>query len=129
MSFSNRSRFSIVALSLAALVSCGGSSQSDTTNTIAPDVDLLVSAVPAIRWDATSYQAPAGELKIAMSNMDSVKHVLVILEGDTVVGDLELVVNKKGDYDDGVITLLPGEYRIYCTIPGHGGMNSTLTVS
>ena len=129
MSFPKRSRFSIVALSFASLVSCGGSSQSDTTNTIAPDVDLLVSAVPAIRWDATSYQAPAGELKIAMSNMDSVKHVLVILEGDTVVGDLELVVNKKGDYADGVITLLPGEYRIYCTIPGHGGMDSTLTVS
>ena len=129
MSFPNRSRFSIVALSLAALVSCGGSSQSDTTNTIAPDVDLLVSAVPAIRWDATSYQAPAGELKIAMSNMDSVKHVLVILQDDKVVGDLELVVNKKGDYDDGVITLEPGEYFIYCTIPGHGGMNSTLTVS
>ena len=129
MSFPTRSRFSIVALSFASLVSCGGSSQSDTTNTIAPDVDLLVSAVPAIRWDATSYQAPAGELKIAMSNMDSVKHVLVILEGDTVVGDLELVVNKKGDYADGVITLLPGEYRIYCTIPGHGGMDSTLTVS
>ena len=129
MSFPKRSRFSIVALSFASLVSCGGSSQSDTTNTIAPDVDLLVSAVPAIRWDATSYQAPAGELKIALSNMDSVKHVLVILEGDTVVGDLELVVNKKGDYADGVITLLPGEYRIYCTIPGHGGMDSTLTVS
>ena len=129
MSFPKRSRFSIVALSFASLVSCGGSSQSDTTNTIAPDVDLLVSAVPAIRWDATSYQAPAGELKIAMSNMDSVKHVLVILEGDTVVGDLELVVNKKGDYADGVITRLPGEYRIYCTIPGPGGMDSTLTVS
>ena len=129
MSFPNRSRFSIVALSLAALVSCGGSSQSDTTNTIAPDVDLLVSAVPAIRWDATNYQAPAGELKIAMSNMDSVKHVLVILQDDKVVGDLELVVNKKGDYDDGLITLEPGEYFIYCTITGHGGMNSSLTVA
>ncbi len=129
MSFSKRSRFSIGALSLAALVSCGGSSQSETTNTIAPDVDLLVSAVPAIRWDATSYRAPAGELKIAMSNMDSVKHVLVILQDDKVVGDLELVVNKKGDYDDGVITLVAGEYFIYCTIPGHGGMNSSLTVT
>ncbi len=129
MSFPNRSRFAIVALSLAALSSCGGSSQSDPASTVASDVDLLVAAVPAIRWDATSYQAPAGELKIAMSNMDSVKHVLVILQDDKVVGDLELVVNKKGDYDDGLITLLPGEYRIYCTIPGHGGMNSTLTVS
>ncbi len=129
MSLRKLSRFGIAASSLAALVSCGGSSQSETTITIAPDVDLLVKAVPAIRWDATSYQAPAGELKVAMSNMDSVKHVLVILEGDKVVGDLELVVNKKGDYDDGVITLLPGEYRIYCSIPGHGGMDSTLTVS
>jgi uncharacterized cupredoxin-like copper-binding protein len=55
--------------------------------------------------------------------------VLVVRQGDKVVGDLELVVNKRGDSDQGTITLEAGEYSVYCTIPGHGNMNSTLTVS
>ena len=117
------------ASSIVALSSCGGSSSSTPDYTIPADADLVVKAIPSIRWDASEYTAAAGDIKVFLANDDSVKHVLMILEGDTVVGDLELVVNKKGDYDDGVITLLPGEYRIYCTIPGHGGMDSTLTVS
>ena len=117
------------ASSIVALSSCGGSSSSTPDYTIPADADLVVKAIPSIRWDASEYTAAAGDIKVFLANDDSVKHVLMILEGDTVVGDLELVVNKKGDYDDGVITLLPGEYRIYCTIPGPGGMNSTLTVS
>ena len=119
----------VFAASLIALSSCGGSSSSTPDYTIPADADLVVKAIPSIRWDASEYTAAAGDIKVFLANDDSVKHVLMILEGDTVVGDLELVVNKKGDYDDGVITLLPGEYRIYCTIPGHGGMDSTLTVS
>ena len=119
----------VFAASLVALSSCGGSSSSTPDYTIPADADLVVKAIPSIRWDASEYTAAAGDIKVFLANDDSVKHVLMILEGDTVVGDLELVVNKKGDYDDGVITLLPGEYRIYCTIPGHGGMDSTLTVS
>ena len=117
------------ASSIVALSSCGGSSSSTPDYTIPADADLVVKAIPSIRWDASEYTAAAGDIKVFLANDDSVKHVLMILEGDTVVGDLELVVNKKGDYDDGVITLLPGEYRIYCSIPGHGGMDSTLTVS
>jgi plastocyanin len=64
-----------------------------------------------------------------LANDDSVKHILVVLKDDKVVGDLELVVNKRGDFDEGTITLEAGEYRVYCSIPGHGNMNSTLTVS
>jgi plastocyanin len=64
-----------------------------------------------------------------LANDDSVKHILVVLKDDKVVGDLELVVNKRGDFDAGTITLEAGEYRIYCSIPGHGNMDSTLTVS
>lgn len=89
----------------------------------------MVMAVPTIRWDASAYLAPAGDIKIVLANTDSVKHVLVVLQDDKVVGDLELVVNKSGDCDEGTINLAAGEYNIYCTIPGHGGMNSSLTVA
>jgi uncharacterized cupredoxin-like copper-binding protein len=54
---------------------------------------------------------------------------LVIRQGDKVVGDLELAVIKKGDAATGTINLQPGAYFVYCIIPGHGNMNSALTVS
>ena len=121
-------RTSLALVSFAALAACGGGESAPET-TLPAGVDLVVKAVPTIRWDASSYTAPAGEIDVFLANDDNVKHVLVVLQDDKVVGDLELEVNKRGDTDQGTITLEPGEYRIYCTVPGHGSMDSTLTVS
>lgn len=123
---------SAAVVSATALIStasaCGGGS-SGPSYTIPADADLVVTAVPTIRWDSDSYTAPAGEIKIFLANEDNVKHAMVILSDDKVVGDLELDVNKRGDFAEGTITLEPGEYRVYCTIPGHSSMDSLLTVS
>lgn len=113
---------------LIGLSACGGGSSSPEYS-IPADADLVVKAVPTIRWDKAEYTAPAGDIDVFLANDDNVKHVLVILQDDQVVGDLELVVAKKGDTASGTITLEPGQYRVYCTIPGHGNMDSTLTVS
>jgi plastocyanin len=121
-------RTSLALVSFALLAACGGGESAPET-TLPAGVDLVVKAVPTIRWDASSYTAPAGEIDVFLANDDNVKHVLVVLQDDKVVGDLELEVNKRGDTDQGTITLEPGEYRIYCTVPGHGSMDSTLTVS
>lgn len=118
----------LLVLPFFALAACGGG--GETAETVVPDgTDLVVKAVPTIRWDATAYTAPAGEIDIFLANDDNVKHVLVVLQDDKVVGDLELEINKKGDTDSGSITLDAGQYYIYCTVPGHGSMKSTLTVS
>ena len=119
----------VVAASLVVLSSCGGSSSSTPDYTIPTDAGLVVKSVQSIRWDANEYTATAGDIKDFLANDDSVKHILVVLKDDKVVGDLELIVNKRGDTDEGTINLEAGEYRIYCSIPGHGGMDSTLTVS
>ena len=119
----------VFAASLVALSSCGGSSSSTSDYTIPADADLVVKAIPSIRWDASEYTAAAGDIKVFLANDDSVKHILVIRQGDKVVGDLELTVTKRGTVDEGTINLEAGEYSVYCIIPGHGGMNSTLTVS
>ena len=119
----------VFGASLVALSSCGGSSTSTPDYTIPADAGLVVKAVPSIRWDANEYTAAAGDIKVFLANDDSVKHILVIRQGDKVVGDLELTVTKRGTFDEGTINLEAGEYSVYCIIPGHGGMNSTLTVS
>ena len=118
----------ILAGPLLALAACGGASETVET-VVPPTADLVVKAVPTIRWDAQAYTAPAGEIEIFLANDDNVKHTLVVLQDDKVVGDLELMINRKGDTDSGTITLDPGQYYIYCTVPGHGNMKSTLTVS
>jgi plastocyanin len=119
----------LFAASLVALSSCGGSSSSTPEYTIPADADLVVKAIPSIRWDANAYTATAGDIKVFLANDDSVKHILVIRQGDKVVGDLELTVTKKGTVAEDTIKLEAGEYSVYCIIPGHGNMNSTLTVS
>ena len=123
-------RLSTVAVAslIPLTVACGGGS-SEPSYTIPADADLVVKAIPTIRWDSEEYTAPAGEIDVFLANDDNVKHIMVVLKDDKVFGELELVVNKRGDFDRGTITLEPGEYRIYCTIPGHSSMDSLLTVS
>ena len=120
---------SVFAASLISLSACGGSSSSTPAYTVPADAGLVVKAVPTIRWDATEYTATAGDIEVYLANDDNVKHILVIRQGDKVVGDLELTVTKRGTVDEGTINLEAGEYSVYCIIPGHGNMNSTLTVS
>jgi len=119
----------IFASSVVALSACGGSSSSTPVYTVPSDAGLVVKASPTIRWDATEYTAQAGEIKVFLANDDNVKHIMVIREGDTVVGDLKLSIAKKGDFAEGTINLKPGSFFVYCIIPGHNTMKSTLTVS
>ena len=129
MSFLRPLATSVFAASLISLSACGGSSSSSPAYTVPADAGLVVKAVPTIRWDANEYTATAGDIKVFLANDDNVKHILVIRQGDKVVGDLELTVTKRGTVDEGTINLEAGEYSVYCIIPGHGNMNSTLTVS
>ena len=106
---------------MISLSACGGSSSSTPEYTVPADAGLVVKAVASIRWDATEYTATAGDIKVFFANDDSVKHILVVLKDDSVVGDLELIVNKKGDLDEGTINLEAGEYRITAPSPATAG--------
>ena len=119
----------VFATSVVALSACGGSSSSTPAYTVPADAGLVVKAVPSIRWDAAEYTATAGDINVFVANEDNAKHILVIRESDKVVGDLQLTIAKKGDVDEGSINLLPGSYFVYCIVPGHSNMKSTLTVS
>jgi plastocyanin len=128
MNRASRTRRLLVVGIFAAitLAACGGEMAAPAT--VPPDTDLEVRAVPGLRWDKSSYTAPAGEIKVATVNDDSLRHTLVIIAGDTIISGFELEVNRKGDVDAGTVTLQPGTYIIFCTVPGHQNMKAELVV-
>jgi plastocyanin len=120
-----KSSLSAVAVAIA-LSAC--SSSTATPETLPATVDLEVRAVSGLKFDKTAYEATAGDIEIGYVNDDTIRHTLVVVEGDTKVGTLELQVNKRGDVDTGTINLPAGNYSVFCTVPGHQNMKADLTV-
>ncbi len=116
----------IVTSAAVALAAC--SSSTATPETLPATVDLEVHAVSGLKFDKSAYEATAGDIEIGYVNDDSIRHTLVVVQGDTKVGTLELQVNKRGDTDLGTINLPAGEYVLLCTVPGHQSMKADLTV-
>ena len=118
----------LVGLLLAAGVAAGCSSSSATPDTVPAGTNLEVRAVSGLRFDKTAYEVAAGESLVAYVNDDTIRHTLVVVKDGTTVSGFELQVNKKGDIDSGSVTLDPGTYELFCTVPGHQSMKAALTV-
>ncbi|MEY3366003.1 MAG: hypothetical protein RIS71_740 [Actinomycetota bacterium] len=118
----------LVGLLLAASVAAGCSSSSATPDTVPAGTNLEVRAVSGLRFDKTAYEVAAGESLVAYVNDDTIRHTLVVVKDGTTVSGFELQVNKKGDIDSGSVTLDPGTYELFCTVPGHQSMKAALTV-
>ncbi len=63
-----------------------------------------------------------------MANMSPVEHNVTIAEGSKVLGSTPTFV---GGTKTVTVTLKPGTYTFYCSVPGHrqAGMEGTLKVS
>ena len=118
----------LVGLLLAASVTAGCSSSSATPDTVPAGTNLEVRAVSGLRFDKTAYEVAAGESLVAYVNDDTIRHTLVVVKDGTTVSGFELQINKKGDVDSGSVTLEPGTYELFCTVPGHQSMKAELTV-
>jgi plastocyanin len=118
----------LVGLLLTASVAAGCSSSSATPDTVPAGTNLEVRAVSGLRFDKTAYEVAAGESLVAYVNDDTIRHTLVVVKDGTTVSGFELQVNKKGDIDSGSVTLDPGTYELFCTVPGHQSMKAALTV-
>jgi plastocyanin len=114
-----------VTLPLAA---CGDDDDDATTDTTSAATAGAVHVVAedSLTFDEDSYSADAGEVSFVYENGGALPHTLVIDGIDT--DDFKLSV---GDTDEGSVELEPGEYTIFCDVPGHrgAGMEATLTVS
>lgn len=121
-----RNSFIVATMLIGALTGCGGSSSSTPTTAVVADV--VVTADSGIRLGQTSYTALAGDISVAYVNDDTIRHTLVVVHDGSKVGNFELQVSRKGDVDQGTVTLESGIYELICTVPGHQNMRASFTI-
>jgi plastocyanin len=109
-----------------------------TTGTPAPPSSPAASATTTLKlaanpagqlaYDTKQLSAKAGKVTIEMTNMSPVEHDVAVAQGTSVVGQTPVFT---GGSKSVTLTLKPGTYTFYCTVPGHrqAGMEGTLTVS
>ncbi len=132
---------------LVVLAGCGSSkSSSSTTSTAAPaststaatstpaaaaaSGSLTLAADPSgqLKYTKKALAAKAGKVSIAFTNSSPVAHNL------TIASSSGAVVGATPTFQGGTkalsVTLKPGVYTFYCTVPGHraAGMQGTLVV-
>ena len=118
----------LTASLVIALTACGGSGTSEPAETV-PAGALVVKAVPGLQFDLDDYgPVPAGDITFGYVNDDSMRHTLIVADGDEKIGTFKLEVNQKGDVDSGTVSLDAGTYTLLCDVPGHGNMKATLIV-
>ncbi len=91
---------------------------------------LKLAADPnnALAFDTKTLNAKAGKITITMANASQLEHNVTIAQGSTVIG---ATPTFAGGTRTLTVTLKPGKYTFYCSVPGHrqAGMEGTLTVS
>lgn len=130
---------------LLALAGCGSSSSS-TSPTTATTATTPTTPAPAatsgagqhlsleanhegqLKYDKTSLTAKAGAVSIDFTNMAPLSHNLTVASSSGEV--LGATPTFTGGSKTLSLTLKPGTYKFYCTVPGHraAGMEGTLTV-
>jgi uncharacterized cupredoxin-like copper-binding protein len=80
-----------------------------------------------LAFDQTSVEAKAGPVEIKLDNRSEVAHDVTIAQGTEQLGKTEIIAASIALTD---LTLKPGEYVFYCSVPGHreAGMQGKLTV-
>jgi plastocyanin len=146
--------FSLLALAAAivALAGCGSSKEtsspastpaastpattsastptSSTTSSAPASGSLSLAANPEgqLKFSTSTLTAKAGKVSIAFTNMSPLEHnVTIESSSHAVVG---ATPTFKGESKTLSVTLKPGTYKFYCSVPGHrmAGMEGTLVV-
>jgi hypothetical protein len=119
-----------VVLSLAGIISLGPSLESgeggtgSVYSTKPANSTVTVEALPTIKFNATQFNGKGPVVQLDYTGASG--HTLAIQGKDGF-----LLTTDAGGKKTGKIELAPGDYTIYCTVPGHEaqGMKATLTVT
>ncbi|MFZ2114612.1 MAG: plastocyanin/azurin family copper-binding protein [Solirubrobacteraceae bacterium] len=149
--------FSLLALAagIVALAGCGSSKEtsssastpaastpattsattptSPTTTTTSPapasgSLSLAANPEGQLKYNTSTLTASAGKVSIDFTNMSPLEHnVTIESSSHAVVG---ATPTFKGESKTLSVTLKPGTYKFYCSVPGHrmAGMEGTLVV-
>jgi plastocyanin len=143
--------FALILASFA-LVACGSSDDSTTSETTATETQSestnggeggskaeggtagggstldISSPSSGLAFSSDTATAKSGKVTLSYTNPQPLAHDVAIEDSSgKTVGETELVTEGS---DSTVVDLKPGEYTFYCTVPGHreAGMEGTLTV-
>jgi len=88
---------------------------------------LSIAAIDGTAYISTQATAPAGQLTVKMPNKSSLGHDI----GLKGVSGAQGKVVPQGGTSTFTVTLKPGKYTYFCSVPGHeaAGMKGTLTVT
>jgi plastocyanin len=91
-------------------------------------VRLAASPGGGLSYNTKQLSAKTGKVTIALANMSPLEHNVTVAQGTTVLGATPTFVNGSRTV---TLTLKPGTYTFYCSVPGHrqAGMEGTLKVS
>jgi uncharacterized cupredoxin-like copper-binding protein len=89
---------------------------------------LAADAAAQLAFDKKTLSAKAGTVEIDFSNPSPIEHDVTVAQGSTVLGHTPTFVGGSKTL---TLSLKPGTYTFYCSVPGHrqAGMEGTLTVS
>jgi plastocyanin len=106
-------------------------SSTTTTTSSAPasgSLSLAANTEGQLKYDTSTLTANAGKVSIDFTNMSPLEHnVTLESSSHAVVG---ATPTFKGESKTLSVTLKPGTYKFYCSVPGHrmAGMEGTLVV-
>jgi plastocyanin len=146
-----------IPLTALAVAACGSSSHKTTASPPATTPNTPAASTPATTTPAATQPPaapshsstlavaadPSGQLKFAQSNLSTtagkvtisftnqspIPHNIVLISASNKI--LGQTPTFQGGSKSFTVTLTPGTYTYYCSVPGHrqAGMQGTLTVS
>lgn len=149
--------FSLLALAagIVALAGCGSSKEtsssastpaastpattsastptSSTTTTTSPApasgaLSLAANSEGQLKYDTSTLTAKAGKVSIDFTNMAPIEHNVTLESASHTI--LGATPTFNGGSKTLTLTLKPGTYKFFCSVPGHrmAGMEGTLVV-
>lgn len=143
---------SVLILAAFALVACGGGSDTTSDSTAekpttqeesggkggekeaeggtagAATLDFEADPSGNLAYTTDKATSKAGKVTVNFTNSSPVPHDVALEdEGGEQIAETEVIAEGS---DSATAELEPGEYKFYCTVPGHrqAGMEGTLTV-
>jgi uncharacterized cupredoxin-like copper-binding protein len=122
----------VLAAVSTAVITSGGPAKAGASSPAAGAATsaLKLTANPGgqLSFDAKQLSGTAGKVTIAFTNMSSLEHNLTIARGRAVLGATPTFTGGSRTL---TLSLKPGTYTFYCSVPGHrqAGMEGKLSVS